>query len=294
MAATDARRIIKGAAYRVYFDLRDSTTEQLKSAVTGYAASVSKDGGTFAGVSDSTQHEVATTSGTYYIDLTATEMSADHIAVKITATSTRDRYIELRPEPFLHSGVLASATSTSVVLPSGASTTNDMYNGAVIELVRGTGAGQVRTITDYVGSTLTGTLDRAWATTPDSTTGYIIRPVMSAALETDIKSSANVAAINTNTAAAANLKLFYDGAFITGSIDDAGPTASAMKGNSALSATDDFYNDMTLVFTSGTLEGVARKVLDYTGSTKQFTFTAAPFPAAPANGDTFILVGYLP
>jgi hypothetical protein len=66
-----------------------------------------------------------------------------------------------------------AATSTTIVLaasPSVGSTVidNDYYNQARIAIVSGTGVGQVRTITDYVGSTRTCTV-ATWDTTPTTT-----------------------------------------------------------------------------------------------------------------------------
>ena len=65
----------------------------------------------------------------------------------------------------------AGAAST-ITLASAESSTDDFYNGDGILLVDGTGEEQFRQITDYVGSTRVATVDRAWATQPDSTTIY--------------------------------------------------------------------------------------------------------------------------
>jgi len=54
--------------------------------------------------------------------------------------------------------------------------------------------------------------------------------------------------------------------------------------------TDDHYNDMFLVFTDGALKGQARKISDYTGSSKTITLATA-LTDAPSDGDPFIIVG---
>jgi hypothetical protein len=62
-------------------------------------------------------------------------------------------------------------------------------------------------------------------------------------------------------------------------------------GDAGLSATDDFYNGAVLAFTSGALKGTGgRRITDYVGATKTFTFASA-WPAAPANGATFVVLG---
>jgi hypothetical protein len=86
--------------------------------------------------------------------------------------------------------------------------------------------------------------------------------------------------------------------YLTGVVADAGPAAASFDGDSGLSAVDDYYNEQWLAFHSGTLQGIARKVTDYTGATRTFTFSGtgtaddAPFPAAPSNGDGFAIVGH--
>lgn len=75
-----------------------------------------------------------------------------------------------------------------------------------------------------------------------------------------------------------------------GTVNDAGAAAGDFDGDSGLSATDDFYNGSVLAFTSGNLLGLARKITDYTGSSKNLVFATA-FPAAPGNGDAFVILG---
>lgn len=69
----------------------------------------------------------------------------------------------------------AGSTSSTIVLATGASSTNDAYNGMYVRITGGTGNGQVRLITDYVGSTRTATVSPNWTTTPDATSTYSVR-----------------------------------------------------------------------------------------------------------------------
>jgi hypothetical protein len=81
------------------------------------------------------------------------------------------------------------------------------------------------------------------------------------------------------------------GAFGTlGSVNDGSATASGFSGDLGLSSSDNFYVGSVLAFTSGTLDGIARKVTGYTGATRTFAFADA-FPAAPANAATFVILG---
>ncbi len=72
----------------------------------------------------------------------------------------------------------AGSGASSIVLAATASAVDDTYNGQEVLVVTGTGAGQARRITDYVGATRTATVDSAWTTTPDDTSGYRIGGVV--------------------------------------------------------------------------------------------------------------------
>jgi len=80
---------------------------------------------------------------------------------------------------------------------------------------------------------------------------------------------------------------------IRGSVDDASPTVSSFVAADGLAATDDIYNRLWLVFTSGDLQGISRQVSDYVGSTRTITLVDA-LPAAPADEDRFIIIGHGP
>ena len=63
--------------------------------------------------------------------------------------------------------------ATSITLDTGASAVDDTYNGLTIYIVSGTGAGQSKAITDYVGSTKVATVS-TWGTNPDNTSVFRI------------------------------------------------------------------------------------------------------------------------
>lgn len=87
MAATDALPVPrKNAAYRVTFGFFKSDGTLIAGAA-GLDSEVSKDAGTFADCTNEAT-EIATSSGVYYLDLTATEMNADTVAVLVKSTTT--------------------------------------------------------------------------------------------------------------------------------------------------------------------------------------------------------------
>lgn len=72
---------------------------------------------------------------------------------------------------------LCSATAqagggTTITLSAASSDVDDTYNGKIIRIVAGPGAGQEREITDYDGTTKIATVDSAWAVNPNEMSNY--------------------------------------------------------------------------------------------------------------------------
>jgi len=80
------------------------------------------------------------------------------------------RYGELVTEE----GTAGAGAASTITLGATASSVNDIYNNKIIKITSGTGYGQKRTITDYVGSTKVATVSIAWTTVPDNTSTYEI------------------------------------------------------------------------------------------------------------------------
>lgn len=96
MASTDATAIpVKNQAYRVTFPILDADGDLVVGA-TGLDSEVSKDAGTFADCTNEAT-QIATSSGMYYLDLTATEMNADTVAVIVKSTEGKTVPIVLYP-----------------------------------------------------------------------------------------------------------------------------------------------------------------------------------------------------
>lgn len=93
------------------------------------------------------------------------------------ATKVATALAEWRPgfEKSTATGQLTHQTNTTFILghPK-VSSTDDYYNNNsyTIALVTGTGSGQVRTISDFNGTTKLATISSGWTTNPDSTTQY--------------------------------------------------------------------------------------------------------------------------
>jgi len=73
-----------------------------------------------------------------------------------------------------HSGTAQAGGASTITLDTGASASDDAYNTMLVYIESGTGAGQERTISDYVGSTKVATVSLAWSTNPDATSVFRI------------------------------------------------------------------------------------------------------------------------
>lgn len=71
-------------------------------------------------------------------------------------------------------GMGDSATSTTIIDDALIGIADDYFNGDIIEIVAGTGAGQQRMVSDFNGTTGEVTISSAWTTNPDTTSRFII------------------------------------------------------------------------------------------------------------------------
>ena len=77
----------------------------------------------------------------------------------------------------------------------------------------------------------------------------------------------------------------------TGAVADASPAATSFDTN-LTEATDDHYNGAFLVFTSGANAGKRPlPISDYNGTTKVIAFASPGWAEAPADTDTFVIIG---
>lgn len=150
MAATDARPIPrKNTAYRVTFPILDADGD-LVSGATGLDSEVSIDGGTFTDCANEAV-EIASASGMYYLDLTASEMNGDTIAVIIKSSTGKTTPIVLYPEE-------AGDIRVNVTQISDDSTAADNLEAAADEQGYNLGGGAIvaASVTGNVGGNVTG------------------------------------------------------------------------------------------------------------------------------------------
>lgn len=76
----------------------------------------------------------------------------------------------------IRSNTAQAGAGSTITLDASASATDSFYKGATVLLTGGTGVGQYRVITAYVGATKVATVSPAWATNPDNTSTFAILP----------------------------------------------------------------------------------------------------------------------
>lgn len=145
----------------------------------------------------------------------------------------------------------AGSGASTIVLASGASASNDVYNGLSVYTTGGTGSGQVREITDYVGATRTATVSSAWSVTPDGTTTYSV------------------------------------GGATYGTSPSSGTSTTVFLDPSTANTTDDFYNGRIITLNSGTGAGKTFAISDYdfTNNSPTGTIGAEDTAVVTVNGE---------
>jgi hypothetical protein len=109
----------------------------------------------------------------------------------------------------LNSGTAQAATQQSLTLAASASGTDGAYNTMRLTLTAGTGAGQSRTITAYVGSTKVATVDPPFSVLPDKTTQYAILDSLPADREIDGLSIEQYAIVTTPLTTNSQIAPYY-------------------------------------------------------------------------------------
>ncbi len=207
--------------------------------------------------------------------------------------------------------------NTIILQSSGPSTVSDYYNQALVVITGGTGAGQSRTIYDYIGSsTKKAYVNRSWRTAPDNTSTYIILPqgipqsnltywvgdatvgsAMSGAYNQTNFSSFWTNNSTISSATLNNLTDVHEQSIVeTGSwlfnglcVTTGGTTTNVILGGSGSpSSVNDFYKDYVATVYTGPAAKETRVITAYNGTTKALTVSPA-FSTAPTDSSKIVI-----
>jgi hypothetical protein len=208
---------VYGMAYTITFPMLDADGDLVTGATTP-DSEISKNGDTFADCTNEAT-EIATSSGIYYLTLTATEMTADVVSliIKSATSGMKTTVLTLYPAKLtkVHSGTATAGAAGTITLQNTCVPLDDVYNGCLLYTTGGTGPDQARLISDFVGSTLVASVGVNFATNPANGTTYDI-------YLTPYSSNSplcNVTAISGDATAADNCEAQFDGTgYVGGSI----------------------------------------------------------------------------
>lgn len=112
------------------------------------------------------------------VDSVTDAVSVGSIATDvITAASIKtDAVTKINNGAAVSNGTAQGSAANFIRLAATEPATDDYYNGCLVVIVSGTGAGQARLISDYVASGNYGVVDWPWITAPDTTSLYRIYP----------------------------------------------------------------------------------------------------------------------
>ena len=101
------------------------------------------------------------------VESAAVSGSLDHISVSNGGTLYKST-----------TGTAQAGTGSNITLAATASPIPDYYNNMTVFISSGVGSGQIKTVTDYDGTTKEAIVDSVWTTIPDNTSVYEVMPAV--------------------------------------------------------------------------------------------------------------------
>lgn len=228
---------VYGAPYGVAFPILDADGD-LVTGAAGLDSEVSKNGDTFADCTNEAT-EIATSSGVYYLLLTATEMTADVVTVivKTSTSGAKTTTLVLYPRKLveLASGTAQGGDTGYITLAASTVLFDGQYAGCLC-VATIDGSIEARILQVPTASNQQATVTPAWNTAPDSDDTYKIYLPEGVRYPT-----ANVKAVSDDSTASDTLELFAEALKQdTGQLDDgtfaAGAISAAAIADDAITA----------------------------------------------------------
>lgn len=272
---------------RVHFQLVDQTDGITpKTAEAGGQPQISKQGAAGSATNVGVLVAINATHGLYYSELAAGALDTlgiHEVFYDSANTLPASEVIEVVPHPWLDDGTAQAGAASTITLRAGASATDNVYRDAYARIIDGTGIGQVRQISGYVGATKVATVDQSWTTNPDATSVYVIEP------------GAKLADIGTiwDAATASHAIAGSFGEYMQPIRRNTAQTggANSITLDAGASATDSFYNNQIIRIVAGTGVGQTNIIASYVGSSKVAT-VSANWAIVPDATSVFLLIEF--
>lgn len=182
-----------------------------------------------------------------------------------------------------------AGAGTTITLDASASAVDDFYNNQRIFITAGTGVGQGRFISDYVGSTKVATV-ATWATNPSSDSVFVILPFgsipgASAPTAGEVADAVWDEARTDHVTAGSFGQL---GQLLLRAATAQAGTASTITLDASASATNDLYKYDQINIVGGTGAGQSRQITGYVGSSKVAT-VGVNWTTNPSSDSVFLI-----
>lgn len=166
---------VYGVPFGIEFPILDADGD-LVTGATGLDSERSLNGDTFADCTNEAT-EIATSSGMYYLLLTAAEMTADVVAVivKTSSSGAKTTVLTLYPRKLvsLRTGTAQGGAAGYITLDASAGAKDDIWNGCLVVATIDSNV-EARIISDYTGSSKQAAVVPSWNVTPDSDDTFIV------------------------------------------------------------------------------------------------------------------------
>jgi len=123
-------------------------------------------------------------------------------AVTLTPSAVSGKVTLTAGAAAFHNGLTGTATAggaSTITLPAAAIATDDIYNGSSITITSGTGSGQTRIISDYVGATKVATVSVAWDVQPNNTSVFTIASLIGQYVNAEPQGRAKIVSYTSTT-----------------------------------------------------------------------------------------------
>jgi len=221
--------------------------------------------------------------GMYSVTLTQAEISfigLGRVYYDSVNTEPSDEEILVEVHPFLDDGTAQAGGASTITLRAGAPGANGLGDGATIQIIKGTGAGQARGVIAYDGTTKIATVDQNWLVNPDATSVYVVYVGPKPTPLGDVF-SANLSSYQVAGTFGAALQPVRTGTAQAGG-------TSTLTLDAGASAVDNAYANQIIQIIAGTGAGQALICSSYVGATKVATMNGT-WPVTPNNTSVFAI-----
>lgn len=211
-------------------------------------------------------------------------VNADLVRVNGDATAASN-LAALVAAMVLRTNTAAGGSSSTVTLDASAPAVGQYYRDNFVVIIAGTGAGQVRCITDYSAARVA-TVFPAWNTAPTAGSTFVIIGHPRSAIS--VSQTPDVVTAGTIGKALDNLLTLVPITFLRSNACQSA-TATTLRLDASAASNTNAYKGALLLITNGSGSNQVRRITAYNGTTKDATIDSA-WDTTPSGGDSFVIL----